>query len=436
MKVNCMTAACFCGLTGLLSACAPSAGENVPAIGAYIQQQGGKYELYVDGEPTYIKGVGGANRLDLAANHGANAFRTWGGSVESIRRDVEQARANKMLILQGIGLTKDSAQYFDEAYKEKVRAEVRLLAETFKDEPQILAWGIGNEIDLGNANIGAAWAFVDELAQLIKSLDKRHLVGSVISHHASALDSVARFAPSLDFLGINSYGGIGQVEEILRKSTYQGAYMVTEWGPSGFWEVQSTDWKAPIEQTSEEKRVVYEERYRNYILGSARCLGSFVFLWGQKEERTPTWFCMFVEGGVAGLPLQAEKTPMVEAMQRVWTGVEPVQTAPVLRSFTINTKHAVESVHLKVGETFQAEVNAVDKEGDRLSYVFEVLREATVLGFGGSPEPRPERLGEVVTSQTPVFSGSAAEGGNFRLYVYVLDGTGFVATANIPFQVQ
>ena len=52
--------------------------------------------------------------------------------------------------------------------------------------------------------------------------------------------------------------------------------------------------RQPIEQTSEEKRQVYEERYTQYISANPRCLGSFVFLWGQKEERPPTWFLSLI----------------------------------------------------------------------------------------------------------------------------------------------
>lgn len=59
-------------------------------------------------------------------------------------------------------------------------------------------------------------------------------------------------------------------------------------------------------------------------------------MWGQKEERTPTWFSMFVEDSVDKLPLKGEKTPMVEAMQRVWTGKELTETAPVVKRMTIN----------------------------------------------------------------------------------------------------
>lgn len=404
--------------------------------GARIVEKNGKFELLVNGVPTYIKGVGGTNRLDHAARNGANAFRTWGGRVESIKKDLEQAKAHNMYIMQGIGLTKNRASYSDESYKDKLRNEVRLLAETFKDDPNILVWGLGNEIDHEEkANIGAAWKFVDELAQIIKSIDKRHLVATVITHNPRALDSIARYTPNIDMVGINSYGAIGKAAEIVEKSSYKGAYMITEWGPTGFWESPSTKWKAPIEQTSEEKRVVYEERYNNYILGSKRCLGSFVFLWGQKEERTPTWFSMFVEKGVEGLPLNGEKTPMVEAMERVWKGAGLKQTAPVVGKFTINGKAAIESVTLQAGQSFEGKVAVTDKENDQLTYVWEILKEATVLGSGGSYEPRPDRVGKVATTDTHTYQTSVSEPGNYRLYVYVLDNTGFASTANVPFQV-
>ena len=145
---------------------------------------------------------------------------------------------------------------------------------------------------------------------------------------------------------------------------------------------------------------------------------------------------MFVEGNVDGLPLKGEKTPMVEAMQRVWTGKEPTQTAPVLKKFTLNGKEAIESVTVKPNATLKGEAFAVDKEGGKLKYVWEVLKEATVLGFGGSYEPRPERVGQVALTEENNYEISIGNPGNYRLYVYVLDNTGYVATANMPFRVE
>ena len=65
-----------------------------------------------------------------------------------------------------------------------------------------------------------------------------------------------------------------------------------------------------------------------------------------------------------------------------------------------------------------------------------MLKEATVLGFGGSYEPRPDRVGEVALTEVPQYTVSMTEPGEYRLYVYVLDGTGFVSTENIPYQVK
>lgn len=420
----CLFICCF------LSACSSPSKDVIE-----IKKAGDGYKLYIDGKETYIKGVGGAYRLDIASQNGANAFRTWGGDVEAVKKALAQAAENKMYVMQGIGMTKDSLKYYDDAYKNKMREEVWTLAETFKNDTSLLAWGIGNEIELGNANIGAAWQFVEELAQLIKSIDKRHLVSTVISYNPKALDSIAKYVPSLDYVGINVYGPMQEVKKTVDQSNYKGAFMITEWGPTGWWETATTEWKAPIEQTSEEKRAVYEERYTNYIQSNPRCLGSFVFLWGQKEERTPTWFSMFVEDDVEQLPLHGEKTPMVEAMQRVWTGNTLTETAPVIGGMTINDKQAIDNIRIKAGTTFEAEVAVTDKENNHLTYVWEILKEATVLGFGGSYEPRPDRVGEVVTTDTNVYEGTVNDPGEYRLYVYVLDNTGFVSTVNVPFQV-
>lgn len=395
-----------------------------------------KYKLFINNHETYIKGIGGTYRLDIAKKNGANAFRTWGGNVDEIKKILSLASENNMYVMQGISMTKDSLSYFDNEYKDKIRDEVKVLAETYKNDTCLLAWGIGNEIDLGNANIKEAWIFVEELAQLIKSIDNQHLVSTVISYNPKALDLIANYAPSLDYIEINVYGPIDQVQNIVDESQYKGPYIITEWGPTGWWETTKTTWGAPIEQTSEEKRCIYEERYTKHILPNSRCLGSFVFLWGQKEERTPTWFSMFVEDDVDGLPLKGEKTPMVEAMQRVWTGNEPKDTAPVIKGMTIDNKNAETNICINKGQTFTSKVIVKDKENDQLTYIWEILKEATVLGFGGSYEPRPERIGDVIETDKPEIEFSLKQSGNYRLYVYVKDNTGFVSTVNIPFKIN
>jgi len=83
----------------LLSACSPSSLDGI-----VIEKAADGYKLSIDGRETYIKGVGGTYRLDIAAQSGANAFRTWGGNVEEIKKNLALASEHNMYVMQGIGM--------------------------------------------------------------------------------------------------------------------------------------------------------------------------------------------------------------------------------------------------------------------------------------------------------------------------------------------
>ena len=395
----------------------------------------GRYNLFVDGRPFYIKGVGGSFRLDVATASGANACRTWGGDIRNVKQTIAEARANNMYLMQGIALPKDPDMYKDGAFKERLREQCRELAETFKDDSTLIIWGIGNEIDLGGKSTREAWEFVNELSQIIKGIDTRHLTSTVVTCSQKSLNMVAKYAPSLDIVGINCYGGIGSLRRMVETSDYKGAYIVTEWGPTGWWECSKTSWGAPIEQTGEEKRICYEQRYR-VIESDPSCLGSFVFYWGQREERTPTWFSMFTEQGEEGLPLNGEKTATVEAMERVWTGKEPEHTAPVIISLIANGMGARQNPIFPSGTRIHFKADVKDFRKKRISFVWEVLREATKTGTGGAYEPRPERVGSVSETRKPQLRLKMNEPGAYRVYLYALDGTDYASVTNIPILIR
>src|SRR5690606_29070499 len=110
------------------------------------------------------------------------------------------------------------------------------------------------------------------------------------------------------------------IPEKLLEVGWKGAFAVTEWGPTGFWAMGRTEWDVPIEQTSTEKAKFYRKHYEEGVLGAPnRSLGSYVFLWGQKQETTPTWFGMFLESGTA--------TETVDVMQKMWSGTWPEHRA-------------------------------------------------------------------------------------------------------------
>jgi hypothetical protein len=206
---------------------------------------------------------------------------------------------------------------------------------------------------------------------------------------------------------------------------------VTEWGPTGHWEGLQTAWKTPIEETSSEKAAVYKSRYEYSVeMDRDKCLGSYVFLWGQKQERTPTWYGVFTEKG--------EESEVVDVMQYLWSGQWPSNKAPHLYSLQLNNKKAIDNVYLTAGSNYTALAVATDPDSDKLSYRWEVMPEPKQLSEGGDFEARPKSMDGLVTFGT---DGKATlktpdVEGAYRLFVYVTDGNNNVATANVPFFVK
>ena len=238
--------------------------------------------------------------------------------------------------------------------------------------------------------------------------------------------------PNLDLLGINAYADIVKVPDWLNEYNWEKPFAVTEWGPSGWWEVPRTKWGVVIEETSTEKAKVYQERYEKVILGDPRCIGSYVFLWTtNRQERTHTWFNMFHD---------SLKTQTVEVMQNMWTNTLPDNLAPRIESLSINGINAVDNVQLVPGEIGKAQIVASDPDEDELSMEWELLPEPTKFGaYAGQGETKPEPVDGFIIKQYNDgidFRVPPEQQVNYRLFVYIHDGQGHVAVANIPFYVS
>jgi len=159
-------------------------------------------------------------------------------------------------------------------------------------------------------------------------------------------------------------------------------------------------------------------------------MGSFVFLWGQKQERTPTWYGLFTEND--------ETSEAVDQMQKFWTGTWPENRCPSIISATLNGKTRFDNITLKPGMEYVSVIQALDTENDSLYLRVEVLHESTDLKDGGDFETRPEALNELVkeAGADKVVFNAPVNPGNYRLFVYVLDGKNHAATVNFPFRVK
>lgn len=392
-----------------------------------VEKTGQGYTLLRGGEPYFVRGAGGHRELARLAEAGANSIRTW--HIDNARAILDDAHAHGLTVHMGIwiGHPRHGFDYGNADAVAKQREMVRDAVRDLKDHPALLAWGVGNEVEL-MSDPDLVFPELNELAKIVKSIDPNHPTAVVIAGgEPEKIRSFIEHCPDVDLLGVNSYAAdIRGVPGTLRGHGYDGPYLVTEWGPRGHWQSPTTGWGAPIEQTSSEKAASFRMGYEAAIASQPdRCLGSYVFLWGNKQEKTATWYGMILPTG--------ETTETLDAMTTLWTGDEPERHAPTIGVI----KSPVSQSVVAPGSAIRARVEARDADGDDLSYEWLIVAESQVVSAGGDPEKTLREYPELThRSNASARLNAPGEAGEYRLFVTVRDGTGRAATANTPFKVE
>ncbi len=395
-----------------------------------IKKTDSGYQLYRNGAPFYIKGAGITGKYAMLKEYGGNSIRTWG--ITEWDEVFAQAEKYGLTVCAGLWLEQER-QGFDYNDAEAVQKQFEGFKEAilkYKDHPSLLLWGIGNEMDLHYTN-PKVWDAVEQVARFIKEVDGNHPTMTVTAFiEEEEVEYIKTKCPSIDILGVNAYAGLPVLSKFLENFGWDGAYVVGEWGPFGHWEVPKTSWNEPIEHTSKEKAERYLKAYEEYIKPEPNCLGAYVFLWGSKQERTPTWYSMFLPGG--------EKTQAVDVMRYCWKGEWPENKSPILDSLRLAGKKAVDNIIVKPDKSLSARVYVHDPENDPLRIDWEILYETTDKRAGGDEEEKPRVAKDILMVQenhSLTFS-APKEPGPYRLFVYVYDQKGSGAHANIPFFVE
>ncbi|MBK7713101.1 MAG: hypothetical protein IPJ37_20790 [Bacteroidales bacterium] len=397
-----------------------------------INKTGKDWKLEVDGHPFYIKGVVGDQYLSKVKEYGGNSIRI-GWHKDEL--DEASSLGLKALVNLPADAERYGFDYNDTSGIRKQTEKIISIVKKTKDHPAVLMWAIGNELDFVpplepfNPRV---WDAVNQAAKAIHAVDPNHPVMTVIgtSMMGKVADIVKR-CPDLDLLGINTYGDIYTLPLTLEKYGWTKPYLISEWGPDGYWEVRKTTWGAPYEQTGLEKYLCYEKKYKSAINnGNGRCLGSYVFYWnGFKQETTHTWFCMFDSTGL--------ESPLVDLMHQMWTGKKPANTAPLVDSLNIGNYVRYQNIVFDRGKSQRARVIAHDIDKDKLTFKWEIRPEAKYAAYAGQGEAVPEPLSNLIQGQAESITFiSPSESGAFRLFVYVYDGKGHFSTGNLPFYVR
>jgi hypothetical protein len=422
-------------IAAVLSVFLSQAGHAEP-VPVELVEKDGKHRLYRGGEPYEIKGAGlEFSDVSVFASHGGNSFRTWRTDNAHLtgKQVLDEALENGVSVALCIEIARER-HGFDYSDEEAVAAQLEFARSEvlkYKDHPALLTWMIGNEPNLYFKNPGVFDA-INDISKMIHELDGKHPTTTALAGFNAELAGLIKSrAPDLDFVSIQMYGDIVNLPRYLDEIGWEDPYMVTEWGAIGHWEVRKTSWGAPVEQHSSAKADNYLKSHEIAIASDpGRVLGSYVFLWGQKQERTPTWYGMFLEDGT--------ETEVVDVMHYIWNGSWPANRSPRIESFMLDSKSSQEDVILSAGESYPAKVVVSDPEGDPLEYRWEIMKESEATQTGGDKEKVPEKLaGLIEGGNTPDVAISAPlSAGAYRLFVYAYDGQGHAGHANIPFLVQ
>ncbi|WP_373494072.1 glycosyltransferase, partial [Aquiflexum sp.] len=292
-----------------------------------LKEENGYHELWVEGQPFYIKGVcyntghdweEGFNPLSrkqldtdfqLIKNMGANTIRRYEPSIYD-RNILKAAKDHDLKVMFGfwfdpkIDYMKDKKELM--AYERKVLAQVR----KYKNDESIIAWNIGNETwGLLKKHYAEPYLtmirrsyleFLDDLAIKIKKIDPERPVFSSEEHDnerlIGAIIQYRAFAPHVDVIGVNSYyeKNINQLDSIMSYAYPGKPYVVTEFGPKGYWNKELGDYRNDsilIELSSLIKAEWYKKQWTEYIFqNKGRNLGGMAFSWMDRYEGTATWF--------------------------------------------------------------------------------------------------------------------------------------------------
>jgi len=191
----------------------------------------------------------------------------------------------------GSGATWDAGtDYTIRRQRESMKASVSNMVMKLKGEPWVLAWVLGNENNMelsGDVNAtrtnGSKYPetyarFLNEVSKMIHAIDPDHPVGTG-NLLTGLVEYYGRFAPELDYLGVNSYigeDGFGATWEKVKQHMNRPV-VIAEFGCDSYWTKKGPDEEAQSSYVLKN----WEDIYYNGAgqPGAGNSIGGFVFEW-------------------------------------------------------------------------------------------------------------------------------------------------------------
>jgi hypothetical protein len=279
----------------------------VPSGPSVVKVTGGQgnWGLSVNGAPYQVKGVTFGPDSSTAEAHlpdlstmGVNTVRTWGTDGTTLPL-LNQAAANGIHVIAGFWLGQGNDYLNDTSYKTSTLNTILQWVNTYKNNPGVLMWDVGNEVllNLQNTYAGsqlaaerAAYArFVDQVAQAVHAADPNHPVTSTDAW-TGAWPYYKANSPDLDLYAVNSYGSVCSVRQDWINGGYTKPYIVTESGPAGEWEVPNDANGVPNEDTDQQSSAGYATAWQCVTGHAGVALGATLFNYGNENDFGGVWF--------------------------------------------------------------------------------------------------------------------------------------------------
>jgi hypothetical protein len=372
-------------------------------------------QLYRGNAPYSVRGVCSPNERTLAliSTCGANSVRVYSLVGAGLSEFLAHALTLKVTVLVGLHVPKAHV-WSDPTHVQSLIQTHLVTVTAFRDHPSVLGWCVGNELERTfSGPQETLWSGLNRVVSAVKACDPNHIVTTAVTTVglATKIPLLVSRCPSIDVLSVNVYGSAPVLAASLTAAGWTRPYLVGELGPRGPWECDRTSWSAVIEPSDQTKAQQYALHYTTAVQVK-QCIGSYVFLWGHKDEVTRTWFGLV-------LPDTCEPLATMDQMVKLWSRhlTTPQVRAPVILTCTITPVTADKEVIVRRGSRIRAQctTNMVARctWKLRLDSVSSIETLATAEGLD-------------VWLTVPTTPGA------YRVYVEARHRDGKAATMNVP----
>lgn len=389
----------------------------------------GKAQLYRNGNPYFIKGASGIDNLEKVSAYGGNSIRTW--SVHNAGEILDKAEALGLTVTLGLEIGRpywgEDFKYWNILEVNKKIEELKPFIEKYKNHPALLMWGVGNEVSLKGGSRYLIYYTINRIAKMIKKTDPNHPVMTAIN--VKTIGRGKYLMPNVDILGYNGFGLIKHFFEDNKNYKNKGwgrAYIFSEWGVPGHWEVKDTAWGAPYELSTKQKINFLQQYWELMNQDTTSFLGSYAFYWGNKFEITNTWFSQFSTEG--------ENSETVQYIQSLWKGEAFHSNLPEIFNISFNDRPGQSNQYLTADSLYSASPITDFDDLSALKFKWEIRPEEAKFYELDDYQHNMSYLMEADSASTLKFRTPKNEG-PYRIYVYISDDSGNYTSHNLPFYV-